>query len=343
MFNCFFFYILNGGGVMLDDYKNSQEVAYSLLINSIKKNKLSHAYLFNSNSNDNVMAFVMAFVKTILCDECYTSSCEKCKNCNRCIRIDNNNYPEIKIIESDSFVIKKEQLLELQSEFSKASIEGKYLVYIIKDCEKMNKQAANSILKFLEEPVDGIIAILITSNISKVLETISSRCQIINLKKEDNYYELSDYEDKDVVSLFIKDDNNDSVNVTFYFYYLFFEFLDFVINFFNDLEEIGYDVMIDMKNRWYDKIEKREELDTALVLMLCFYYDVLRGKVGIKDYVFSNYEKLIDSYVSKCSIDNILERIDIVSYGIESSRYNLNVNLLSDDIVIRLGEIREYS
>jgi len=343
VFNCFFFYILNGGGIMLDDYKISQEVAYSLLINSIKKNKLSHAYLFNSNNNDNVMDFVLAFIKTILCDDCCTTTCEKCKNCNRCIRIDNNNYPEIKVIESDSFVIKKEQLLELQSEFSRSSIEGKYLIYIIKDCEKMNKQAANSILKFLEEPVDGIIAILITSNISKVLETISSRCQIINLKKESNYSELSNYEDRDVVSLFVKDEDNNNINFTFYFYYLFLEFLNFVVKFFDDIEEIGYDVMIDMKDRWYDKIQNREEFDTALILMLCFYYDVLKVKVGIKDYTFYNYKKLIDSYVSKFSIDVILKKIDIISYGIEAARYNLNINLLSDDIVIRLGEIREYS
>ena len=343
MFNCFFLYILNGGGVMLDDYKVSQEVAYSLLLNALKKNKLSHAYLFNSNNNDNVMNFIYAFIKAILCDDCCTSSCEKCKNCNRCMRIDNNNYPEIKVIETDSFVIKKEQLLELQSEFSRSSVEGKYLIYIIKDCEKMNKQAANSILKFLEEPVPGIIAILVTSNISKVLETISSRCQIINLKKECNYSELEDYEDKEIVSLFIKDEDNNNINVTFYFYYLFLEFLKFVIDFFNDVEEISYDVMIDMKNRWYDKIQNREEFEMALVLMLCFYYDVLKVKVGIKDYTFSNYRKLIDSYVSRNSVDIILKKIDVISYGIESARYNLNINLLSDDIVIRLGECNEYS
>lgn len=324
---------------MLDDYKFSQEVAYSLLLNAINKNKLSHAYLFNSNGNDNIMNFVYAFIKTILCDEECTSSSDKCKSCNRCMRIDNNNYPEIKVIESDSFVIKKEQLLELQNEFSRSSIEGKYLIYIIKDCDKMNKQAANSILKFLEEPVDGIIAILITSNISKVLETISSRCQIINLKKENNYSELNDYEDREVVSLFTKDEDNNNINVTFYFYYLFLDFLRFVIEFFNDVEELGYDIMLDMKSRWYDKIENRDTFDSALILMLCFYYDVLRVKVGINEYTFYNYKKMIDNYVSKNSLEVILKKIDIINYGIESARYNLNINLLSDDIVIRLGEL----
>ena len=54
-------------------------------------------------------------------------------------------------------------------------------IYIIKECDKMNLQTANSILKFLEEPADNIIAILMTNNISKLLETIVSRCQLIRL------------------------------------------------------------------------------------------------------------------------------------------------------------------
>lgn len=334
---------MNGGGLMLDNYKESQEIAYSLLMNSIKKNKLSHAYLFNANNNEFAMDFIYAFIKTILCDCSNTSVTDECKNCNRCMKIDNGNYPEIKIIESDTFVIKKEQLLELQSEFSRSSIEGKYLIYIIKDCEKMNKQASNSILKFLEEPVSGIIAILVTNNISKVLETISSRCQIINLKKENNYSELENYEDKDVVSLFGKDEENNNENITFYFYYTFLEFLKFVLEFFDDVEEVGFDLMIDMKNRWYDKIENREMLDNALVLMLCFYYDVLKTKVGNSNISLFSYKKLIDKYFKNDSLNTILKRIDIISYGIESIKYNVNINLLSDDIVIRLGEIHEDS
>ena len=49
---------------------------------------------------------------------------------------------------------------------------------------------------------------------------------------------------------------------------------------------------------------------------------------------------MIDNYVSKNSLDIILKKIDIINYGIESVKYNLNINLLSDDIVIRLGELK---
>ena len=78
---------------MLDDYKDIQDIAYSLLVNSIFKEKLSHAYLVNANNYDKCYDFVKAFVKTIVCDKHYTS-CSDCSNCNKCIRIDNNSYSE---------------------------------------------------------------------------------------------------------------------------------------------------------------------------------------------------------------------------------------------------------
>ena len=74
--------------------------------------------------------------------------------------------------------------MDLQSEFSKKSIEGSKKVYIIKSADKMNIQTANSILKFLEEPIDEIIAILVVDNINLMLPTIISRCQVIKLNKK---------------------------------------------------------------------------------------------------------------------------------------------------------------
>ena len=77
--------------------------------------------------------------------------------------------------------IKKQQIVDLQQEFSRSAVEGKKRIYIIKDCEKMRPEAANSMLKFLEEPEDNIVAILMTNNINNVLSTIISRCKVFKL------------------------------------------------------------------------------------------------------------------------------------------------------------------
>lgn len=104
-------------------------------------------------------------------------------------KIDNDIYEDLFIIRSDGNYIKKDQLLELMTEFKNKSFNSDYRFYIIEYVELLNSSAANSILKFLEEPENNIIAILVTKNINNVLSTIISRCQIFNL----NFYKKKNY------------------------------------------------------------------------------------------------------------------------------------------------------
>lgn len=319
---------------MLDDFKKTQGIAYSLLTNSIANGKLSHAYLIDANYCEDAFDFVMALVKTIICpDHLNNHLAEKCINCNLCYRIQNYNYPELKIIETDSMVIKKEQLLELQSEFSLASIEGNYRIYIIKDCDKMNKQASNCLLKFLEEPVPGVIAILLTNHFSNILSTIVSRCQIIHLDHVVSFSQESSLDNlaglccdsKEEVIIFKQDESK-------------LDIIHCVLSFVQYLEENGRDTLVFMKNLWYNTIQSREDTMIAFLLMIQFYYDALKKKLGIGNYFFCDRVYDIDKVVALNSVDSLLRKIDIVHYGYEMVKCNLNVNLLMDDIVIRLGE-----
>ena len=316
---------------MLDDFKDSQFIAYSLLSNAIRNNKLSHAYLIDANHYEEAFDFVLSFVKSIICGDNHNDS-----ECILCQRIQNNNYPELKIIESDSSVIKKEQLLELQSDFSRSSIEGNYRIYIIKDCDKMNKQAANCLLKFLEEPVPGIIAILLTNNFNKILSTIISRCQIIRLN---NIVSLKSNSTLENFALVCCDNKND--------FLLFLndkskvELINFVISFLDYFEENGLDTLLYMKNLWYNKISTREDASLAMLLIIYFYYDLLKYKLNNNKYFFCDKIEFIDKCANMNSIDSILYKIGVINYGYEMINYNLNMNLLLDDIVIRLGDIHE--
>lgn len=319
---------------MLDKFKDSQFVAYSLLTNSIKNNKLSHAYLFDANHYDEAFDFVLSFVKAIICGEHddFEDDCILCK------RIQNNNYPELKIIESDSSVIKKEQLLELQSDFSRSSIEGVFRVYIIKDCDKMNKQAANCLLKFLEEPVDGIIAILITNNFNKLLSTIISRCQVIRFNNIVSLKSNSTLENfafvacdsKDKVVQFLADEEKK-------------ELIEAVLCFLDYFEENGLDVLLYMKTLWYNKISTREDTRLAFLLLIYCYYDMLKYKLGSFNYFFCDKVEFVAKLSKVNSVDSILKKMGILCNAYEDINYNLNINLLLDDVVIRLGDVCEYS
>lgn len=323
---------------MLDEFKNSQFVSYSLLVNAIRNNKLSHAYLIDANGYDKSFDFVMAFVKAILCGGCSNFAELSDEEVNLCRRIDNNNFPEIKVIESDTAIIKKEQLLELQSDFSLSSIEGNYRIYIIKDCDKMNKQAANCLLKFLEEPTSGVIAILITNKFNKLLSTIISRCQVIRLNN------IITFSDKSTLENFalITSDNKEEFD-SFVGDSSFKKLIDDVICFIDYFEENGLDTLIYMKDKWHTKFSTREEVRLAFLLMIYFYYDVFKYKIGNDSKCF--FCDRVD-FVKKCaninSVSSILKKLDVVNYGYEMVNYNLNLNLLLDDVVIRLGDNCEY-
>lgn len=305
---------------MLDAYKDGQAVAYNIMMNAINNNKLSHAYLFDSNGNSDVMNIVLSFVKIIICMD--KKSDEEILNI--CDRIDNGNYIDVKIIEPDGLWIKKEQLLDLQSEFSKSAIEGSKKIYIIKSADKMNIQTANSILKFLEEPVDDIIAILIVDNINLVIPTIISRCQIIKLNKKK-------YEESSLLNFSnlcnntkyrcLSDDEKR-------------QFIDDVINFVMMIENSGLDTLIYTKNIWHNKFKDRNDNIMAIELIINFYYDVMKFISNLKINFFKDKIEYIENVSKKNSLISVAKKIEILDEIKNNFKRNLNINLLVDKLII---------
>ena len=150
----------------------------------IENKRISHAYLIEVDNYDDDYEYIKIFIKMILCNLKYD---DLKKSNNKIIDlIDDDCYPDVYTISSDTSTIKKSLLIDLQKEFSNKSLYDNKKIYIIKECEKMNSFSANTILKFLEEPNENIIAFLLTNNRYHVIDTIVSRCQILSLK-ESNY------------------------------------------------------------------------------------------------------------------------------------------------------------
>ena len=79
---------------MLDDYKDTQNTAYSILRKVINNNKISHAYLIETLGNNKGFDFAISFAKALLCSKGLTNN-KNCGNCNQCKLIDDNNYIEL--------------------------------------------------------------------------------------------------------------------------------------------------------------------------------------------------------------------------------------------------------
>jgi len=162
---------------MLDKYKDDYKEFYSILNNAINENKVSHAYMFEVDDNINIEEFEKDICKFLILKN------NKDKNIE--VLIENDSYPNIKLIQADGLWIKKEQILEVQSDFRKESFDNNLKIYIIEDAAKLNKSSANTLLKFLEEPEKNIVAILLTKNKYSVITTIMSRCINISLIKKE--------------------------------------------------------------------------------------------------------------------------------------------------------------
>ncbi|MFC5630848.1 MULTISPECIES: DNA polymerase III subunit delta' [Streptococcus] len=151
----------------------------------LKNGHMSHAYLFSGDFGSFELALWLA--KSRFCEQ--LSDGLPCEVCRSCRLIEQREFSDVKIVEPQGQLIKTDTIRELTRDFSRSGFEGKSQVFIIKDADKMHSNAANSLLKFIEEPQSQSYVILLTSDESKVLPTIKSRCQLFRFVKNQQYLE----------------------------------------------------------------------------------------------------------------------------------------------------------
>lgn len=135
---------------------------------SAKRNKLSHAYLFAGSEYTDKLAAARQFVEKILkCDPLDYFVIEPMVVIN-----EENETKKVTKIGID-------QIWDLQRRLSLSPLKGAYRAVIINQAERMSREAANALLKTLEEPPFRAILILITTSLDALLPTIKSRCQVI--------------------------------------------------------------------------------------------------------------------------------------------------------------------
>lgn len=159
-----------------DILKEQQPVVYHTLKNALENDKLAHAYMFSGGYGTPKKETAYLLAQSILCDE----EGYACETCSTCERVRNNEYADLIYLDGTDVSIKKDDILKLQTAFHKTGLEAKgKKIYILDHAENATPDALNSLLKFLEEPTNDMIAILIVESIDRVLPTIVSRCQNI--------------------------------------------------------------------------------------------------------------------------------------------------------------------
>lgn len=162
------------------ELKDLQPQLYQRFLSILEQEKLNHAYLFSGSFGSFEMSLFLA--QSLYCKE--SSGAEPCGKCRTCQLILNEEFSDVKVIRPINQIIKTERVRELVREFSQSGVEGNKQVFIIVDSDKMHTNAANSLLKVIEEPQSEVYIFLLTADESRVLSTIKSRTQVVTFPKQ---------------------------------------------------------------------------------------------------------------------------------------------------------------
>ncbi len=164
--------------VNVKDMIHTQQRIFLNLKKEKERNRLSHAYLFYGDDGVGKKEMAYALACLFYCPE---GGCLECETCKTILEGKHLNITYVGIQESKK-LISKEQITELQEEFSKTSLVDGYRIYIVDGIDTASASAQNSLLKFIEEPVNQTptIGIFIAKELANVVSTIVSRCALVH-------------------------------------------------------------------------------------------------------------------------------------------------------------------
>ncbi len=157
-----------------------QETLVQRLQQAIISGRVAHAYLITGALGSGKKSLATAFAQALFCTEQPGNACGTCLDCRR---VEAGNHPDMTIIEPDAGKIKIDQVRRLKERFALQAYEGSWKVGIVVGAETMTVEAANSLLKLLEEPSGQAVIMLLSTSPSMLLPTIVSRCQRITMKR----------------------------------------------------------------------------------------------------------------------------------------------------------------
>lgn len=149
----------------------------------LEQKQLSHAYLFTGSFASFEMALLLA--QSQFCQD--LQGVWPCGNCRSCRLIAAEEFSDVKIVRPVNQIIKTDRIRSLVQDFSQSGFEGSRQVFIIQEADKMHTNAANSLLKVMEEPQSEIYLFLLTSDENLILPTIKSRAQQVHFPKKQAY------------------------------------------------------------------------------------------------------------------------------------------------------------
>ena len=303
---------------------------------AIENNKISHAYIINGEKGMGKRTVAKAFAMTLLCEEKGTVPCMKCHSCVQALT---DNNPDLIMITPDKpTTLSIDHIRQtLVNDVELKPYSNSHKVYIVEDAELMNNAAQNAILKTIEEPPEYAVIILLTTNISALLQTVLSRCVKLDmqpLKKEviKKYLmekeKVVDYQ-ADIAVSFAGGNLGKAIELSKS--QDFAEMLDEVIQLLRYIKDMqAYEVVAAVKRASEYKFRFTDYID----LMILWFRDVLvyKASQNVNELIFKDEIQTIKKHAAKSSyngIEHILEAMNKAKLRLKANvNYDVAIEMM---------------
>lgn len=248
-----------------------------LFMNLIKTNRLQHAYIFEGVAGTGKYEMARWIAQRLYCQK-PTDDGSPCLDCNQCFRIQQGEHPDVTTLQPDGQTIKVDQVRAIKEEFSKSGMETRRKILIVEDMEKMTTNAANSLLKFIEEPEGEITIMLLTTEVQQLLPTIVSRAQIIHFPIRDIKIRIEDIQEKGIpreaatIIAYLTQDTDQAIAI--YESEEFASIVEVVWKWFVLLHKNSDQAFIFIQTDLLEYTKNREQASLILELLILLYRDV---------------------------------------------------------------------
>lgn len=325
-----------------NDLQSIQPLATKIMMNSITRNRISHAYLFQGSRGTGKKSFATLLAMTLLCKD--RQDIEPCQACHTCKRIMTRNHPDVHWIEPEGRTIKNEQIDLLRKEFVYTGLETTRKIYIISEAEALTVNAANRILKFLEEPDMETTAILLTDNGQSIIPTIRSRCQIIDLQPLDQaafQYRLTQLENESInennARLLSALTNNIDDAITYHQEATIYQTRDIVTQLIYELLTNYDERYLFVHQKWFTQLKDRKDQEQGLDLLIIAMNDIVHFQMGREEhtFLFQPGDGLLQRAVNQFTQKRLLQMLKDLLHARQKLNQNVHPTLVMEQLVLQ--------
>lgn len=297
---------------------------------ALRNHQISHAYILNGENGSGKNMLARAFAKALECEAGYGDSCNMCRSCHQ---FDSGNHPDIKWLRHDKAAsIGVDDVREqINKDIVIKPYSSQYKIYIIDEAEKMTVQAQNALLKTIEEPPEYAVIIFLTNTLDALLQTVRSRCIIMNLRGVDTNliqqhlmqkYQLPDYQARVCASYAQGNTGKAIMMATSEHFQEMQEFLLRLLKKIDDMEI--YEIVSAIHDMSVYKVDIRDLID----LMMVWYRDVLILKAtgDVNQVVYRDEYK----YLQKKAVKSSYEGLNHIMEALDKAKVRLNANVNFD-------------